>query len=38
MLQVEKMYMVGDKSRVVDIDNPDLDQFPLRMLRSMLLS
>jgi len=27
--QVEKMYMVGDKSRVVDIDNPDLDQFPL---------
>ena len=23
------MYMVGDKSRVVDIDNSDLDQFPL---------
>ena len=27
--QVEKLYMVGDKSRVVDIDNSDLDQFPL---------
>merc|ERR1712029_64349 len=27
--QVEKLYMVGDKSRVVDIDNPDLDQFPM---------
>ena len=27
--QLDKLYMSGDKSRVVDIDNPDLDQFPL---------
>ena len=23
------MYLVGDKSRVVDVEHPDLEQFPL---------
>jgi len=27
--EADKLYLVGDKSRVVDIDNPDLEQFPL---------
>merc|ERR1719309_516732 len=27
--EADKLYLVGDKSRVVDIENPDLEQFPL---------
>jgi len=27
--EADKLYLVGDKSRVVDIDSPDLKQFPL---------
>jgi len=27
--EADKLYLVGDKSRVVNIDNPDLQEFPL---------
>jgi len=27
--EADKLYLSGDKSKVVDIDNPDLQQFPL---------
>ena len=27
--KADKMYLVGDKSRVVDFEHPDLEQFPL---------
>jgi len=30
--EADKLYLVGDKSRVVDIENPDLKQFPLFQL------
>ena len=27
--QVDKLYLSGDKSQVIDIDNPDVETFPL---------
>jgi len=27
--EAEKLYLVGDKSKVIDIDHPDLERFPL---------
>jgi len=27
--EAEKLYLVGDKSKVIDIDHPDLEKFPL---------
>jgi tRNA wybutosine-synthesizing protein 5 len=26
---VDKLYLKGDKSKILDIDNPDLEQYPL---------
>ena len=26
--EVDNMYLIGDKSQVVDIDNPNMDVFP----------
>ena len=26
---VDKLYMKGDKSEILDVDNPDLEKYPL---------